>query len=249
MMSSIQKIAESKKAESTPGASPFRVVAFGHDASTVRAVGRILEDEPAIQVVLNSGPISTLRETQLLPNYNVALIDIDAGQTSTYAMVKILVSAYPDRPVIGITHTLRLEPVWHAINAGASGVIHQRDFDPSRFVADLPSADDSKSYLSPTVARILLDQLKIEPLTSEPAKESKATISCSEPCPTGRPALSPRECEILKLSAGGHIGKEIATILSVSPHTVTTHFKNIYRKLEVNTRGEAVFRAHAAGLI
>ena len=54
-------------------------------------------------------------------------------------------------------------------------------------------------------------------------------------------SLSTREIEILELIAKGMSNKEVASLLDLSVHTVITHTKNIYRKLNVNSRYEAAF--------
>jgi LuxR family maltose regulon positive regulatory protein len=61
--------------------------------------------------------------------------------------------------------------------------------------------------------------------------------------------LSPREIAILDLIGQGQSNKEIARQLGISPETVKTHVKNMFSKLEVSTRAQAVSRAHALGLI
>jgi LuxR family transcriptional regulator, maltose regulon positive regulatory protein len=61
--------------------------------------------------------------------------------------------------------------------------------------------------------------------------------------------LSPREIAILDLIGQGRSNKEIARQLGISPETVKTHVKNMFSKLEVDTRAQAVLRAHALGLI
>ncbi len=61
--------------------------------------------------------------------------------------------------------------------------------------------------------------------------------------------LSARESEVLSLIAKGFSFGEIARLLGVSPHTVTTHVKKIYQKLAVHSRGEAVYEAGKMGLI
>ena len=61
--------------------------------------------------------------------------------------------------------------------------------------------------------------------------------------------LSERETEILQLLAKGMSFSEIGEILTISPHTVTAHIKKIYRKLQVHSRGEAVYEAAQMGLI
>ncbi len=63
------------------------------------------------------------------------------------------------------------------------------------------------------------------------------------------PYLTNRETDVLKLIAKGLSYNEIAKLLILSAHTVTTHIKNIYRKLSVHSRGEATFEAIQLGII
>lgn len=65
----------------------------------------------------------------------------------------------------------------------------------------------------------------------------------------GKPLLSEREVEILKLVDGGYLSKEIAEMLSISVHTVNTHRQRILEKLHVGTSIEAIRFAAAAGLL
>jgi DNA-binding CsgD family transcriptional regulator len=61
--------------------------------------------------------------------------------------------------------------------------------------------------------------------------------------------LSQREAEILLLCSKGLRYAEIASVLSLSIHTVNTHLKNVYRKLMVNSRAEAVYEARRSGIL
>lgn len=54
---------------------------------------------------------------------------------------------------------------------------------------------------------------------------------------------------MLNLLARGFTYAEIAVLLTIAPHTVGTHVKNLYRKLEVNSRSEAVFEASSRGIM
>jgi DNA-binding NarL/FixJ family response regulator len=81
------------------------------------------------------------------------------------------------------------------------------------------------------------------------------------PAPTGRGAADPQsaatlaagltshEVEVLRLLVAGRSNPEIAEALFVSPRTAQTHVANIYRKLGVNSRAEAVDFAHRHGLL
>jgi LuxR family transcriptional regulator, maltose regulon positive regulatory protein len=62
-------------------------------------------------------------------------------------------------------------------------------------------------------------------------------------------ALSPREIAILELIAQGQCNKAIARILGISPETVKTHVKNLFVKLGVEKRAQAVARAHSSGFV
>jgi len=64
-----------------------------------------------------------------------------------------------------------------------------------------------------------------------------------------KPLLTPRECEVLRLLAFGCTYKGAADRLGVSLHTVTTHVKNLYRKLGVHSAAAAVMRAVQLQLI
>jgi DNA-binding NarL/FixJ family response regulator len=61
--------------------------------------------------------------------------------------------------------------------------------------------------------------------------------------------ISDREFEVLELLAAGRSNKEIAGKLNVSPNTVKTHVANLYGKLEVKRRTEAILRARELGLL
>jgi DNA-binding NarL/FixJ family response regulator len=63
------------------------------------------------------------------------------------------------------------------------------------------------------------------------------------------PQLSPREQEVLNLIAKGFSYAEIAGLLGLTPPTVATHTRGIYRKLDVHSRGEAVYEALQLGLV
>ena len=61
--------------------------------------------------------------------------------------------------------------------------------------------------------------------------------------------LTERETDILKLISHGSTSKEIGQKLNISYYTVTTHIKNIYTKLQVNSRTEAIHEANRQGLL
>lgn len=121
-----------------------------------------------------------------------------------------------------------------AIEAGATGYL-LKDASADEIVQGIGRLIAGESPTSSAIARHLLR--RFQPPTVAPA--------CA---PVASP-LTPREREVLQLIAKGLSYQHIAQALQMSPHTVTTHIKQIYRKLEVHSRGEAVFEAQQLGLL
>jgi DNA-binding CsgD family transcriptional regulator len=61
--------------------------------------------------------------------------------------------------------------------------------------------------------------------------------------------LTEREIEILNLIARGFSTSEVAALIQLSPHTVVSHIKKVYRKLRVNSRVEALYEAKLLGVL
>jgi LuxR family maltose regulon positive regulatory protein len=81
-------------------------------------------------------------------------------------------------------------------------------------------------------------------LVWDPAHGSTAAQSMELPSP-----LTPRECDVLELIAQGQSNKAIARKLGLGPETVKTHLKNVFHKLAVERRTQAVLRAEELGLL
>ena len=127
------------------------------------------------------------------------------------------------------------EHVLAAIEAGATGYI-LKDSIPEAFVGLVKQLRAGGSPISPVIARQLIKRFKPGVVADNPRQPSEH-------------GLSARESEVLSLIAKGFSFGEIARLLGVSPHTVTTHVKKIYQKLAVHSRGEAVYEAGKMGLI
>lgn len=125
--------------------------------------------------------------------------------------------------------------VLSAIEAGASGYLLKDG--TSDYIGDsIVQMMNGESPVSPAIARHLLKRFRnIQSTQSEVESEA--------------PKLTPRESEILQYVAKGFSFTEVAKLLSVSPHTVTHHIKNIYKKLAVCSRAEAVYEAMQLGLV
>ncbi len=133
--------------------------------------------------------------------------------------------------------------VFEALEAGATGYL-LKDLGLDRIAASIHDLRAGGAPISPSIARRVLARLRQAPTTpgtSPPDPNRKA-----EP---PEALLTPREIELLKLTAKGLSFERVGEVMGISPHTVVAHVKKIYRKLAVHSRGEAVYEATQLGLL
>jgi DNA-binding NarL/FixJ family response regulator len=165
--------------------------------------------------------------------YDVLLCDLGLPDGTGINLIRASALRHPDADIMVITIFADQAKVIESIKAGARGYL-LKDEQFANCVDDIRDIRKGGSPISPIIARRLLTQLgSVETAVIAPAQE----------------VLSPREHEILNLLARGFSNPEIAELLSISKLTVGTHVKNIYRKLEVNSRSEAVFEASSRGIM
>ena len=139
----------------------------------------------------------------------------------------------PDAHILIATDVSEENTVMQSVEAGADGYILVTN-DAPRIADSLKVMAAGGSPVSPLIARSVLRALHSRN-TAAPAPASDI--------------LSRRELDIMGLLAKGLTLTAIAEILSISEHTVTTHVKKIYKKLNVHSRGEAVYEARQLHLI
>jgi DNA-binding NarL/FixJ family response regulator len=120
-----------------------------------------------------------------------------------------------------------------ALEAGASGYL-LKDGTDEYVCESILELVAGGSPISPAIARHLLRRFRKPP-----------------PAPGGAThvALTDREEEVLALLVKGFTFQEIGSLLGISAHTVTTHVRHIYDKLEVRSRAEAVYEALQLGIV
>ena len=146
---------------------------------------------------------------------------------------------FPDTEIMVISALGDEESVISAITVGATGYL-LKDAFPTDIATTVRDLVAGHSPISASIARFIV-------------RRTQGTAQNAAEPPPG-PALNtarltPREIDILWGIAKGFSYAEIASHLGLSRQTVPGHIKNIYRKLEVHTRSEAVFEAVQQGLI
>jgi DNA-binding NarL/FixJ family response regulator len=144
-------------------------------------------------------------------------------------LIRRVKRAYPDMDIMAFTIFEDRDTVFAAIKAGASGYI-LKGSSPRELLEALTSLSQGGAPMSPKIARKVIREF-------QPAGDEQVS------------PLSHRELEILKSIEQGLSYKEIADRRCISPHTVHTHIKNIYEKLQVKDRPNAILKARKKGII
>ena len=157
---------------------------------------------------------------------DVVLMDIELPEMSGIECVRILKQKIPDLDIIMLTAYTDDKYIFEALKAGAYGYLTKNIF-PSKLLSAIREVRRGGSPMSSLVARRVVNSFN----------------NIKSPMPD----LSGREKEVLRLLCEGQSYRDIAKKLFVSTNTVRFHLKNIYKKLQVNSRHEAVVKATRLG--
>lgn len=172
---------------------------------------------------------------------DVFLIDLGLPDLDGTLLIGEAIAAHPDCDVLVITVFDDDAHVLACIEAGATGYL-LKDTASAEVVSCIHTLVAGGSPVSPMIARRILQKLRGAPHVPE-AKTAAPDISVKSA------RLTEREVQILGLLGKGLSYGEIGAALFISAHTVAQHIKNIYRKLAVHSRGEAVYAASKLGLM
>lgn len=161
---------------------------------------------------------------------DLLLSDIGLPDGSGLSFIPVLRAALPSCKVLVITAFGDRDTVVAALNAGADGYL-LKDSGPDTILDGVRATLDGGAPISASAAVYLLERLRGSP-------PGDATVAAPE-----AERLTPREIELLELFSRGHSYKLASRALGISPLTVGNHVKSIYRKLQVHSRGEAVYEA------
>jgi DNA-binding NarL/FixJ family response regulator len=173
---------------------------------------------------------------------DIVVSDIGMQGMNGIELVSQLTLTVPNLKVVMITVFDDDENVFRALQAGASGYVLKSIAirEPGRFLTTLREVYEGGASMSHSIAQRVLDFFR----QSNPALvggfQTAKQQSPQEQPPSELLLLTPRENEILSLLAQGYSDKELAEKLFLSVYTIRTHNTNIYEKLHVRTRSEAI---------
>lgn len=205
--------------------NPRRLAIVEDESELRRTIADILSDDDT-WVVTGSYPNAELAVPALIADPpDVILMDIQLPAMSGIECAAVMKAAQPEVQILMLTVYDNSERVFSALAAGASGYLLKRDV-PTRLLESISEVLAGGSPISSSIARKVFQHFMKE-VPTLPGEDFK---------------LSPREKQILDLLAKGQLYKEIASHLEIGTETVRFHLRNIYKKLHVRTRTEAVVK-------
>lgn len=219
-----------------------RVQIVEDDAAFRERYAAILAKDSAFEVVASVGTGGEGMALLELRKPDVLLIDLGLPDISGIEVIRHATRILPNCECMVVTVFGDEEHVLASIEAGAAGYL-LKDASEESFLSGIRELINGGSPISPIIARRLLRRFQAEP-GAAPLKARAAEENADSDV-----SLSDREREILLLASKGFNYPEMGKLMGISPHTVTSHVKKIYRKLAVHSRGEAVFEANRMGLI
>ncbi|MCI1711915.1 MAG: response regulator transcription factor [Chiayiivirga sp.] len=180
---------------------------------------------------------SNLREAmvRIEPPPPLALIDLGLPDGSGVQLIEALQARGAQTLCIVATVFDDDAHLFPALRAGAQGYV-LKDQARDTLADMLRGIAAGQPPLSPSIARRLLRHF--QPMASAPQAPSPEPLQ-----------LTPRETDVLRLTAKGLTVNEVAASLALSRHTVSGYLKEIYRKLSVSSRAEAALEAARRGLV
>jgi DNA-binding NarL/FixJ family response regulator len=203
------------------------------DDQTLFRVGlaRLLEEDPRVQIIGQAGDGAEAVKLAGALKPDVVLMDLKMPNLDGIEATRQIAASLPGVKVLLLTTFEADNHVIQALKAGASGYI-LKDSKPDSIVSSLLAVMAGERVMASAVANRVLEMLTG---TTTPKEFYDG--------------LTGREIEILKLLAGGMANKQIAYKLKISEKTVRNHVSNMYEKLNIYDRSQAVLYAVRKGLV
>lgn len=212
-----------------------RIYLIEDDPTVLRFVEQTLVGRPQWRLVGHSDSLAHARLVAPHSLADVFLVDLGLPDGRGEEILLNLAIARPEAELLVFTVFGDETRLLEALQCGATGYV-LKGCSSEELIAAIGQVKEGGAPISPLLARMLLKQFR-RPEASPPNGDDS------------RPALSERETDVLKLVAQGYVNKEIASKLGIGAATVSTHIKNLYRKLAVHTRVQVVKVAQERGLL
>lgn len=219
---------------------PIRVAVVEDDMDYLQALMQAVQGEADLQLVGNASTRAAGLALLDGPAADILIVDLGLPDGSGIDVIRAAATRWPDCGTMVSTTFGDEAHVIRSIEAGAAGYLLKHG-EPARLAAEIRSLHSGGSPISPLIARHVLTRFwQSKPPSALPrGSESDAKLT----------NLSAREQEVLELITKGFTADEIAQLMQISRYTVLTFVRRIYKKLNVRSKAEAIYEAHAQGLL
>ncbi|MGK5521165.1 response regulator [Micromonospora sp. URMC 107] len=216
-------------------AGPVRVVLADDEAMIRAGVRAILATDPGIEVVAEAGDGRVAVELVRAHRPRVALLDIRMPRLDGLTAAAEIRRLVPETATVMLTTFGEDDHVARALGHGACGFL-LKSGDPRELIAGVHAVADGGAYLSPRVARRVIE-LGGDRVARRPVARDRLA------------GLTEREREVLALVGAGLSNAEIARRLHLVEGTVKSYLTSVFTRLEVRNRVQAAILAYEAGLV
>ncbi len=203
---------------------PIRILIADDHAVVREGTRQILDREADMRVVAQAADGQEAIDLAVKEQPRVAVLDISMPGVNGIEATRKIKELLPSTAVLVFTAYDYDEYVFAILEAGAAGYL-LKNSRGSELIEAVRRVAAGESVLHPAIAAKVLNRVSRR---ESPAEETPVE------------SLTERELEVLRLAALGHSNREIADQLYVSPRTVQSHMANIFGKLNVGSRTEAV---------
>ncbi|MBS1754432.1 MAG: response regulator transcription factor [Ferruginibacter sp.] len=197
--------------------------------SFLKAMQVLISNQPDMLLVYTSNNLLDI-DALYHSSPDVVIMDIDLPYKSGIEGVKLLKEKLPNTGVFMLTVFEDEEKIFNSVKAGALGYLLKKD-PPEKIIEAIHSVYNGESIINGKIARKMLEYFSF--------KEKNINDQLNEY------KLTKREREILQLLIEGKSYKIIADTCNISMHTLFTHTKNIYNKLNIHSRAEIAAKFHS----
>jgi len=214
----------------------YRVFLVEDDHGTLERMADIVSSQPNLLLAGQAETYSSAADWLENNELDVLLTDLGLPDGNGKQLIEQTRENHKQAEIMVISRFGDENSVVEAIKAGASGYL-LKDESEEHITEAISQLLLGGSPISPAIASYILDYFQRDEFASSntPETHDQETI------------LTPKEKLVLQFISRGYSNKEIAASLEISPHTVASHIKHIYQKLQVNSRNEAVFEGWRMG--
>lgn len=224
-------------------ALPIAVAVLEDETHVRKLLETAIAADPGLQLAFSAQTVAQAKALAQTHAAQVYLVDLGLPDADGREFIRWVTENQPGASAMVVTVFGDDEHIVSSFAAGAVGYL-LKDAPADEIAEHIAELVSGGSPISPSVARRLLQHFK----TPSPVAATETTPAPLDAYPAEQ-ALSTREHEVLRLIEKGLTYEEIAQTLGITWHTVTGYLRRVYRKLEVNSRGEAVFEARQRGLL